>query len=312
MRTMKKIVFLFTILACAGSAAAEKGACEFPQTPQGRRAAAYFAAFNAGSDSAMASFLKENFSAANLKRVSLDERLARFHGFKQQAQSLKPEKLLRSGEEKLSCLVRDGQGVLLEFVFEFEKNGEAKIMSIMGAPVDPEVAADLAGPPLGREEVLARIRAVLDERSKADMFSGVALVAEGDQVVFLEARGLASVEYGAANRTDTRFNLGSINKLFTRVAIGQLAEKGKLALEDRIETFLPDYPNREAAQKVTVRHLLDMSSGIGDFFGAKYQATPKDRIRDLSDYLPLFASEPLLFNQAAAAAIPMAVTSFWG
>jgi CubicO group peptidase (beta-lactamase class C family) len=300
MKTMSKFIFLFTILACAGSAASEKSACEFPPTAQGRRASAYFAAFNDGSDSAMASFLKENFSPANLERVSLDERLARFRGFKQQAQSLKPEKLLRAGEEKLSCLVRDGQGMLLEFVFEFEKDGEAKIMSIMGAPVDPDVAADLAGPPLGREEVLARIRAAVDERSQADGFSGVVLVAEGDQVVFLEARGLASAEYGAANRTDTRFNLGSINKLFTRVAIGQLAEKGKLALEDRIEKFLPDYPNREAAQKVTVRHLLDMSSGIGDFFGEKYRRTPKDLVRDLPDYLPLFAAEPLLFQPGSS------------
>ena len=300
MRLMRKIVFLFTILACFGLAAAEEAGFAFPPTPQGRRAAAYFAAFNAGSDSAMASFLKENFSAANLKRVSLDERLARFRGFKQQAQNLKPEKLLRSNEEKVSCLVRDGQGGLLEFNFEFEKSGEAKIMSIMAAPVDPEVAADLAGPPLGREEVLARIRAAVDERSKDDSFSGVVLVAEEDEVVLHEARGPASVEYEVANRIDTRFNLGSINKLFTRVAIGQLAEKGKLSLEDRIEKFLPDYANREAAQKVTVRHLLDMSSGIGDFFGEKYRRTPKDLVRDLPDYLPLFAAESLLFQPGSS------------
>jgi D-alanyl-D-alanine carboxypeptidase len=87
----------------------------------------------------------------------------------------------------------------------------------------------------------------------------------------------------------------SINKLFTRTAIGQLAEKGKLSLDDTIGKFLPDYPNREAAAKVTVRQLLGMTSGIGDFFGEKYRDTPKDRIRTLEDYLRLFASESLLF-----------------
>ncbi len=106
---------------------------------------------------------------------------------------------------------------------------------------------------------------------------------------------MASKEYAVANGADTRFNLGSINKLFTRTAIGQLNEKGALSLDDTIGKFLPGYPNGEAAAKVTVRQLLDMTSGIGDFFGKKYLDIPKDRIRSLDDYLPLFAAEPLLF-----------------
>jgi D-alanyl-D-alanine carboxypeptidase len=156
--------------------------------------------------------------------------------------------------------------------------------------------ADLSGPSLSRAEALARVRALLDEQTRADLFSGTVLLACEGQVLLHEARGLASIEYSAANRTGTRFNLGSLNKLFTRVAIGQLAEKGKLALEDKIGKFLPDYPNPEAAAKVTVRQLLDMTSGIGDFFGKKYDDTPKDRIRSLNDYLPLFAGQPLLFQ----------------
>jgi D-alanyl-D-alanine carboxypeptidase len=115
-------------------------------------------------------------------------------------------------------------------------------------------------------------------------------------VLLHEARGLASSEYDVPNRPDTRFNLGSINKIFTRVAIGQLAEKNKLSLDDPINKFLPDYPNPEAAEKVTVRQMLDMTSGISDFFGKKYSDTPKDRVRTLNDYLQLFAAEPLLFQ----------------
>ena len=55
-------------------------------------------------------------------------------------------------------------------------------------------------------------------------------------------------------------------------------------------------PSSSNAAKVTVRHLLDMSSGIGDFFGDRYESTPKGRIRDLADYLQLFGSEPLAFT----------------
>lgn len=47
---------------------------------------------------------------------------------------------------------------------------------------------------------------------------------------------------------------------------------------------------------MTVRHLLEMTSGIGDFFGDRYESTPKEKIRSLKDYLPLFADKPLEFE----------------
>ncbi|MBN2354994.1 beta-lactamase family protein, partial [candidate division KSB1 bacterium] len=129
-----------------------------------------------------------------------------------------------------------------------------------------------------------------------DAFSGVVLLAKGEKPILRRAYGSASKEYNVPNRIETRFNLGSINKFFTRIAIEQLAGKGLLDLDDTVGKHLPDYPNPEAAAKVTIRHLLEMTSGIGDFFGEKYQSTPKNRIRTLQDYLPLFAEEPLLFE----------------
>jgi CubicO group peptidase (beta-lactamase class C family) len=135
----------------------------------------------------------------------------------------------------------------------------------------------------------------MEARSKADAFSGVVLVAKGPAVIVHEAYGLVDRARKIPNRRDTMFNLGSINKSFTQVAIHQLEKAGKLSLADTIGKFLPDYPNRQAAEQVTIRHLLTMTSGIGDFFGPRYQATPKERIRILKDYLPLFADLPLEF-----------------
>jgi CubicO group peptidase (beta-lactamase class C family) len=295
---MKSRSLPFFVLLALGLSLALRGyagAFSFPETPRGRRAAAYFAAFNASGEKAMAEFLKKNFSADALQRASIEERLARFRGFRRQAAALSPEKLIRDSGEAVAFVVKDGRGGWFEFIFNFEKGRNGKIISILNAPVSPDDVADLSGPPLSREEALARVRAVLDERSRGDLFSGVVLLAEGEKIILHEARGLASVEYGAANRPDTRFNLGSINKIFTRLAIGQLIEKGKVSLADRIGRFLPDFPNREAAEKVTIGQLLDMTSGIGDFFGQRFADTPKDRIRSLADYLPLFAAEPLLF-----------------
>jgi CubicO group peptidase (beta-lactamase class C family) len=296
MKLFQKTLLLLTVVTFAALAAEEKSVFSYPRTRHGRRMAAYFATFNAMSDGSMEIFLRENFSAAALRRDPLEQRLVRFRVFKKQARTLTPAKLLRTDGQKTSLLVHDGQGQWLEFTFAFEKGENGKITAIMAALVHAEDVAELSGPPLNRNEVLARIRTIMDEQSRADLFSGVVLLAYDGQVLWHEARGLASSEYGVPNRPDTRFNLGSINKLFTRVAIGQLAEKGKLALDDKIEKFLPDYPNPEAAAKVTVRQLLDMTSGIGDFFGKNYADTPKDRVRTLNDYLQLFAAEPLIFQ----------------
>jgi CubicO group peptidase (beta-lactamase class C family) len=296
MKSMPHLIMTLALCAAAILAAEEKSVFSFPGTAQGRRMAAYFAAFNVAGDAAMEAFLRDHLSDEALRRDPLEQRLARFRAFRSQAGTLKPEKMLAAEKDALNLLARDGRGQWLEFSFSFEAAGEGRVTAIRAAPVDAENVADYSAPPLARAQLPAHLRALLDERSKADLFSGVVLLAHDGQVVFHEARGLASVEYSAANRPDTRFNLGSINKIFTRVAIGQLAEQKKLSLDDPIKKFLPDYPDPEAAEKVLVRHLLDMTSGIGDFFGKKYMETPKDRIRSLKDYLPLFADQPLLFQ----------------
>ncbi len=94
---------------------------------------------------------------------------------------------------------------------------------------------------------------------------------------------------------ETRFNLGSINKIFTKTAIAQLAAAGKLALSDTIRKHLPRY-GAPYADRVTILQLLNFSSGMGDIFGAKWDATPKERLRTLADYLPLFENDPLKFE----------------
>ena len=105
------------------------------------------------------------------------------------------------------------------------------------------------------------------------------LIAKDGKPFFHKAYGMANRDFGASNRPDTKFNLGSINKVFTQVAIAQLAEQGKLSLSDTIRKHLPDYPS-PVADKITIQQLLTMTSGLGDFFGERYDATPKSTVPD--------------------------------
>ena len=289
---------LLAVIFSVALGAQEKVPFAFPRTAQGERIAAYFDAFNSGQDERLTGFFQEHWSAVSLSQVSLEERLQRSRGLKQQAGRLEPQRLLSESSAEVRLLAKDSRGQWLEMGFAFEEGTAAKIRGIMINQVDESALQDLGGPPLTRPEAIRQIASYIDQQVAADLFSGVVLVARHGEVVFQQAYGLASLEYRIPNRLDTRFNLGSINKVFTRLAVEQLAERGKLSLDDPIGKFLPDYPNREARQ-ATVRQLVDMSSGIGDFFGPEYVATPKDRIRNLADYLPLFASKPLLFKPGA-------------
>jgi len=161
---------------------------------------------------------------------------------------------------------------------------------IKGGPTEPD-------PTISTTELTGRLGQYLEEITAKDEFSGVALLAKGGNPVFQHAYGLASQEYGVPNNVETKFNIGSIDKVFTRVAIGQLLEEGKIAsIDDKLKKYLPDYPNHEAASKVTLRQILNMQSGIGDFFGATFAKSAKDQFRTIADFLPLFAGEPLTFE----------------
>lgn len=148
---------------------------------------------------------------------------------------------------------------------------------------------------LPEAEMVKALGTWLDEQVKVDEFSGVVLLAKDGKPIFRQAYGFADLGLQVPNRVDTKFNLGSINKMFTRIAIDQLAEQGKLSLDDTVGQHLPDYPNADVREKVTIRQLIDHRSGMGDIFTEKFHGMAKNRIRTVQDALTLFVDDPLLF-----------------
>ncbi|MFT3883366.1 MAG: serine hydrolase domain-containing protein [Gemmatales bacterium] len=135
----------------------------------------------------------------------------------------------------------------------------------------------------------------MDKIVADDKFSGVVLLAKDGKPLFHKAYGYASLRFQVPNKLDTKFNLGSMNKMLTSVAICQLAEQGKLSFDDPIIKHLPDYPNKTVAEKVTIHHLLTHTSGLGHYWNEKFRAK-MPTLRTVSDFLPLFVDEPLRFE----------------
>ncbi|MFZ0061182.1 MAG: serine hydrolase domain-containing protein, partial [Pyrinomonadaceae bacterium] len=114
---------------------------------------------------------------------------------------------------------------------------------------------------LTNNEVVKGLEIFIDKLAAEDKFSGVVLVAKDGKPMFKKAWGLANGEGKAPNHVNTKFNIGSLNKMFTAVAVAQLVERGKLSFNDTVGKHLPDYPNQAVANGVTIHHLLTHTSG---------------------------------------------------
>lgn len=135
----------------------------------------------------------------------------------------------------------------------------------------------------------------VDSLAQAQHFSGVVLIAQNGVPLVEKAYGWADREANRDNDIETAFNLGSINKLFTQIAIRQLAAQGKLNVDSTLGRYWPDFPNI-AARRVTIRQLLEHRSGIaGNIFLAPPGKTRRD-VRSLADYYLLLDNTGLQFE----------------
>lgn len=127
-------------------------------------------------------------------------------------------------------------------------------------------------------------------------FSGVVLVAREGNPLYNEAFGIANRDTDTPNRLDTKFNLGSANKNFTAVVIGQLVEEGKLSWDDPLSKFLPDFPDSASARRIQLKHLLSHSAGLGSYFNQRFVESSRARWRTVDDMMQLARPDSLRFE----------------
>ncbi len=95
------------------------------------------------------------------------------------------------------------------------------------------------------------------------------------------AAGVADVETDRLMRPEMRHRVGSITKTFVATALLQQVGKGTVALDDQIGRYVPELVPGELGERVTVRMLLNHTSGIGDYFGALYPSLAEGSLADV-------------------------------
>ena len=135
---------------------------------------------------------------------------------------------------------------------------------------------------------------VVRASADADEFSGAVLVARDGQVLLDQGYGFANREWRIANDGDTKFRLGSLSKQFTAVAVMLLNERGLVELDAPVKTWLPGAPATWDA--VTVRHLLNHTSGVPNFTAFADFAAQKTLPTTTASVIARFSGRPLDFQ----------------
>jgi CubicO group peptidase (beta-lactamase class C family) len=171
---------------------------------------------------------------------------------------------------------------------------------ITGVPVmSPQVVASwnlkrAASVAVTEQDRLQEIGSYLKRMGDAEVFSGAVVIAREGKPVFAQGYGFAERDKKIPNTVETPFLLGSINKLFTGLAIGQLVEQGKLSYDDPLSKFLPDFPDAESAKKIQIKHLLSHTSGLARE-GSPIGAASSDRPTTVKAMVDAFERKPLEF-----------------
>lgn len=164
-------------------------------------------------------------------------------------------------------------------------------------PMEPESPPWVDGP-VAAERALAIVAERVERAAKEDRFAGTVLVARGDRVLYHQAFGFADREDGRPNRLETAHPLASMGKMFAAAGIALLARRGVLRFEDTLARVLPEYPDRAAASRITLHHLLTHTAGLGDPFDSPAWTPGAARARQ-ADWFPLFAHRPPAFEPGA-------------
>lgn len=294
------VIFLclaVTLTAICPAAAAQVSGSNIPDTAPGRLLKDWLASLNSGDLERRTRFLAEHAIENDLGMPAADaaQRDMRFRD--RIGGGFDVYKIEDSSDTEVRALLRERGGAGWgEIELKVDPARPDIILSTNLHPAPPPPEAQPA-----REDQAALVKDLgqfLEKLAAEDRFSGVVLMAKDGQPVFAKAYGYSDREKKTPNQADTAFNLGSMNKMFTSVAVAQLVQQGKMRYTDTVAKLLPDYPNTAVAEKITLHQLLTHTSGLGDFFGPEFDQK-KDTIRDLKDYLQFFANKPLQFEPGA-------------
>jgi CubicO group peptidase (beta-lactamase class C family) len=265
-----------------------------PEGPTGARIKSLIEVLNAGDAARIKRFLDQECDPRFRDAMPVRDHISTVLGFRRDTGGVDFNSVRTYTPERPGAtvvIVRDRLlGAWWGLTFRF---GDAPRYLVSGLGINSaRPPAGIIETALAEREAVEEIRALMSRLKAKDWFSGTLLVAKGDKVLLTDFAGEANKGDHAPVNIDTKFNLGSMNKMFTAVAAARLVEAGKLGFDEPIgkwidETWLP----KEVTDKITVRQLITHTSGLGSYFNEIYMKSSRALFLKLDDYKPLIKDD---------------------
>jgi CubicO group peptidase (beta-lactamase class C family) len=146
--------------------------------------------------------------------------------------------------------------------------------------------------PLGQPPPVDQIDRFVQPYLQMGDFSGCILVARYARILARKCYGGANYELRVVNTMTTRFHIASVTKCFTAAAIVILEQQGKLHISDSLSRYIPNFPSGD---KITIRDLLEHTSGIPSYYDIPEYEAIKNKPIHFDDLIAIMRKQPLQF-----------------
>lgn len=250
-----------------------------------RRAEAFVTAMNTPGTTGLESFVREHVESRIVqagKTADLAGRLDELRGTSGRVDTHR-HRVVSDGRVVYVYVRWTGTGAWQNFQFRVLADDGHRLQLVFVAiavePVDPPDT------PIDSDEARNWLDAFRGRLAEQQPFGGLLLVRRGERDVYAAMDGLADASTGRRIDRSTRFGMASGSKMFTAVAILQLAQAGRLRLDDPLLRHLPGFPDRAFAETATLHELLTHTAGAGDYWDDAYEAA-WDTITTTAQMLP--------------------------
>jgi CubicO group peptidase (beta-lactamase class C family) len=277
---------------------------QYPASPLGTKLRHLFGFINSNDSAAIDRFVNENISESGKALRPLNTYRSIFQKLRIYGKHVTVVDFFSVREYEIWMKVKTSTGLWADFAVSTDDRATGKFNDAGFYPkMSPEQQRLMVLPnsPGSDSLIKTNIDNLVRVAAAKDLFSGVVLIARKGKIIDHNAFGFADRSWKIPNRRDTKFHIASAGKMFTGVAVAQLAAEGKLRFTDTLASLLPDYPNSDAAKKITVDQLLTHRAGLGELFNRPRFDKRKD-YTSCSELLDCFAGEPLLFQPGTSVA----------
>lgn len=250
----------------------------------------FISAINSGNRIELTQFIKYNYDEKILNRIPVERMVSLYMKFFYESVGLGYDKISEPEFEngKISVSYRNNfTNAFVKLNIPFNKD---KISGFIDMKlINPENIKQI-----NQSDIISGLESCIDLLEKDDEFSGTILFAKNGNILYENAVGEASKSYKVKNSIETKFNIASVGKIFTAMAIIQLMENNKLSFDDLISKYVDStWLNPAISSKILIKHLLTHTSGLGDYFKDVYSQCDIQYFKELNDYKYLIADDTL-------------------